>query len=841
MPDAPEQRLLEGGFRLDLALELLLDIEPARRDQYIRQAFAASESMQKYLRELAKSLASVDGFLEVVKRPDGQPFTSSDSRFRQGERIGRYMVESLVARGGSGEVYRAQQDTPRRIVALKVLKQEVNDDVWITRLRRESELLALLKHESIARVYDFGVVDRGGQCSFIAMEFVDGLPIDMYCQRNNLDLRRRVGLLASVAEAIAACHEIGVVHRDLKPENILVQDGDVPKIVDFGIAAWLGVARHTLMTNAVQPRGTLPYMSPDCFEAGAAATPERDVYSLGVMLYQLVLGRLPIEVGSDSVERAIWRIMSESPRAERRELRQIGSDLWAVVVKAMEKSPRYRYRNAGELAAELRRWLEHRPVLARTPSVLSILLGLSRRYPAASSLAAVAALSLIAGGVTATSLAIQARRASAELERSLATQRELVRKAIVGVHEAIRSIPEGSQARGTLSRSATDSLEALLATSPKDDPAPMAELADAYLRLAEDQGSPMGHNAGDVEGALYSLRRARDLARGAAELAPSDGGHILLLGLASQRTSRLLRSVGWNREALAVIDECLHWIDGRVEGELRSFALMAKSHVEHEALRALLALGLHGRAHARAQAFCDLVLREESLRRVNDAAITDLYYTAIRCCLMVGMNNEALQWNTKHRAVFVSRVERGERDLETMLNYYDSWRFEAMAWTGLHDHLSAVRCLERALAGFEELQQQRGLASVIDMVARLRMLLAESYAQMCEPDAALRYAQRAVESAEALMSTTSGSRRQQAVIAAVHASFARVAMNVAMCDCHDNSVTQRAIAAAQRSFELYKEHTATLDGWNIAFYYECPTPQEVDALAERMKGLTGVR
>ena len=270
-----------------------------------------------------------------------------------------------LARAGSGTVYKAEQDHPRRLVALKVIKPGVVTDESLRRFDRETEVLGRLQHPGIAQIYEAGTADpsTGGQ-PYFAMEYVvDGRPITAYAAAIGLTTDAWLLLLAEVCDAVHHAHQRGVSHRDLKPANILVDPAGQPKVLDFGIARVTDSdIQATMGTDLGQLLGTLPYMSTEQVGGDPLELDTRsDVYALGVILFELLAGRLPYALGRQLTE-AARIITEEEPPLLGAIDRAWRGDVEAIAAKALEKDKAARYQSAAELAADIRRYLAHEPI-----------------------------------------------------------------------------------------------------------------------------------------------------------------------------------------------------------------------------------------------------------------------------------------------------------------------------------------------------------------------------------------------------------------------------------------------------------------------------------------------
>lgn len=289
-------------------------------------------------------------------------------RVGPGDRLGDFVLKRLLGMGGMGAVYEAVQDAPRRSVAVKVLGASAQDAANAARrLRQEAELQGRLVHPGIAQVYDAGVADtEHGPVAYYAMEFIPGARgLTRYAEEKNLSLRERAALLARVCEAVEHGHRAGVVHRDLTPLNILVDAEGRPRIIDFGIARLSGESTGTLATRVGTLVGTLRYMSPEQCEADPRAIDARsDVYSLGVVLYELACGGAPYELDNLTLPQAVDVIRRTPARDAGATNPECRGDLAAVIKKALSKDKLARYQSAAELGEELERFARVEPVRA---------------------------------------------------------------------------------------------------------------------------------------------------------------------------------------------------------------------------------------------------------------------------------------------------------------------------------------------------------------------------------------------------------------------------------------------------------------------------------------------
>lgn len=395
----------------------LLDLGPEQRAVRLDQECAGDPALRAEVESLLAHVDAADGFLEAPLRPTvalagdrrrvPEPATAP-------EHIGGYRIRECYARGGMGNVYRAEQEHPRRTVALKTIRRQFQDEATLRRFRRECQVLGLLQHRGIAAVFDAGSFDRGeGAEPFLVMEFIEGRTLIDHAEHHVLDVDTRIGLMLEVCDAVHHAHQKGVVHRDLKPGNILVDASGQPKILDFGIARLLDAEPDavSLRTLPGQLLGTLPYMSPEQVAGDPAAVDTRsDVYALGVVLFELLAGQLPLATAGQSIPAAVRMIREQEPTRLGAVVASLRGDLETIVSKALAKEADRRYASAHALAADLRRYLAHAPIEARPSSVIYQLRKFGQRHRAL----AVAVLAIIvvsvSGAIIATAFAVRAAR-----------------------------------------------------------------------------------------------------------------------------------------------------------------------------------------------------------------------------------------------------------------------------------------------------------------------------------------------------------------------------------------------------------------------------------------------
>lgn len=418
---------------------------PEQRQAFLTQACGEDEELLRELLSLLAQPVANDGILERVASDIQNLHVLPAS-------IGGYRILRLIAEGGMGAVYEAEQDHPRRIVALKVMKFGLGSPELLRRFQREAQALGRLQHPGIARIYEAGVEQTsfGGQ-PYFAMEYIEGLSLLAYASAHHFDTRKKLEMTILICAAVQHAHERGIIHRDLKPANILVDAEGQPKVLDFGVARMMsrdGLA--TRQTEFGQMVGTLAYMSPEQMLGQAdEIDATTDVYALGVVLYELLAGRLPYALSAEILE-AIRTIREEEPAPLGSVAREYRGDLETIVRKAMEKEKARRYPSPALLAEDLRRYLSEEPVMAQPPSRSYRARKFVRRHKGLTAAVIAVAAVLAAGTVASTWQAIRARRAEraalVERDRATAAERAATRERNLADQARLRALEASRRA-----------------------------------------------------------------------------------------------------------------------------------------------------------------------------------------------------------------------------------------------------------------------------------------------------------------------------------------------------------------------------------------------------------
>ncbi|MBL8230616.1 MAG: serine/threonine protein kinase [Bryobacterales bacterium] len=551
----------ERWRRLEELFEEAVELAPDVRDRFLEEKCPEDPELRERLGALLRHDEShgaiIGQAIEAVCRTPPPPPIEFEGR-----RAGPYRIVREVGRGGMGIVFEAVRDDDQfqQRVALKLAAKAAYSPEALDRFRHERQLLAHLEHPHIARLLDGGTTED--DVPYFAMEFVEGEPIHAYAARRNLSLEARIGLFFQVCDAVEYAHRNLIVHRDLKPSNILVANGTA-KLLDFGIAKLIDPASDSGTTTI----GTMPvtpdYCSPEQVR-GERITTQTDVYSLGLVLYELLTGERAQHADTSSpmaLHRSICEIPLRSPSEQARLAGNpalaglLQGDLDIVIQTATHKDPRRRYASVEALQSDLRSYLERRPILARKDSSVYRLGKFARRNWLGLA-AAVLLLATLLGGILAARY--QAQRA----ERRFAQVRRIANALMVDVHDSIQYLPAATKAREVVLRTAMEYLDNL-AKEAAGDRTLQLELAEGYLRVATLSGSTITPNLGQTGDAQAVYEKANaivdkllkshsgdlDVAVTAMRFCTAYGEFLNSGGKTTQASPYLLRAIGIGENA----------------------------------------------------------------------------------------------------------------------------------------------------------------------------------------------------------------------------------------------------------------------------------------------------
>jgi serine/threonine protein kinase len=538
----------ERWERVKDILQSALERDAVDQLPFIAAACSGDEALRLEVESLLAYQSRQQGFIETHAANLSQLLGDEPSPI-VGQRIGVYRIVREIGRGGMGTVYLAERDDEqyRHQVAIKLVRRGMDTDLVVRRFKNERQILANLTHPNIAALLDGGTTEDG--LPYFVMEYISGTPIDVYCDTRQLSIVERLKLFRTVCAAVQYAHRNLIVHRDLKPNNILVTDDGTPKLLDFGIAKLLDVDQAsdlTQMTLAGRPM-TPEYASPEQAR-GDVVTVASDVYSLGVVLYELLIGCRPYRFKS-KLPHEISRVICEEPPAkpstalsrtpdaatpapdgaaaasaaieisrkrgvEPKKLKhQLQGDLDNLVLMALRKEPERRYASVDQFSEDIRRYLECQPIRARRDTFLYRSGKFVERNRLAVAAAIVIVLLLIGGMVTTT-------RAARRAERRFNDVRTLANSFMFEFHDAIKDLQGATPARELVVRRALQYLDSL-SQEAKGDESLQLELAAAYVKVGDVQGNHNFSNLGDTAGATASYRKAAEILEAAVSANPA--------------------------------------------------------------------------------------------------------------------------------------------------------------------------------------------------------------------------------------------------------------------------------------------------------------------------------
>src|ERR1700732_1804888 len=560
------------------ALDKLLHFSTTQRLDYLAEVARGDPELHRELESLLASHEEAGAeFLNMPASPTTASAVEADPQHTLlGRRLGAYQIVELIGIGGMGKVYRAfrADDQYRKRVALKVVRGGQDSGFVISRFKKERQILASLDHPNIARLLDGGTTEEG--VPYFVMELIEGKTIDRYCNDHNLATAERLKLFLQVCSAVQLAHQLLIVHRDLNPGNILVTSDGVPRLLDFGIAKLLdpdtGEGSEPTLTLTQFRAFTPGYASPEQIK-GEPITTATDVYSLGVVLYELLTGCSPY--GSSSltpheIGRAVCdlELVKPSTAIRRRSIsaqgggppvaagesnklsRRLKGDLDNIILMALRKEPQRRYNSVEQFAQDIRRHLGNVPVNARQDTAgyrASKFIARHKTGVAATAVFTMLLLAALLVTVREARIARQqaeiAREQRARAERRFNDVRKLANSLMFEVHDSIRNLPGATPARKLLVSRALEYLDSL-SQEASGDPSLQRELAAAYDRVGDVLGDSSAANLGDFAGASQSYAKALAIRESLAAASPTDLAVQTELADEYFRTAAVLQNTG---------------------------------------------------------------------------------------------------------------------------------------------------------------------------------------------------------------------------------------------------------------------------------------------------------
>jgi non-specific serine/threonine protein kinase/serine/threonine-protein kinase len=705
---------------------------------------------------LAADDGAEDAFLNVP--PHAALGLASLQASMVGRRCGPFELIEELGVGGMGEVYKARRvdDEYRHDVAIKLVHALPGASFIGNRLRAERQILASLQHPNIARLLDGGTTAEG--VPYLVMELIDGKPITDYCDEHKLDVRARLNLFLQVCAAVQYAHQRMVIHRDLKPSNILVTREGVPKLLDFGISKILhprAVPERTDVTIATLGILTPQYASPEQL-LGEPVTTASDVYSLGVLLYEVLTGTRPYALPDDtSREMRVSAIRSEPRRPSTVAAnRQLRGDLDRIVLMALRREPDRRYGTAEQLAEDIRRYLDHRPVMARPPTPAYLISSFVTRHRAAVAVSAFIVVGLVAGMVLFSRQARIAEGHRAQAEARFNDIRKLTNSLIFDIDSSIRDLPGGAATRKVLINTSLEYL-ATLAKDAAGDPDLQIDTAAAYQRLGDIQGSFQA-SQDDYSGALQSYQRALSLLEQAAASPQSRERATEEIQALYNRLSDVLWTVGEVDASLSYAERALlqaraGLTSGSSEAQDQFSAAiyrvdygykifrMTPDHARGARYMREALDGLAAVAHARAP---------PHIRRGLGVS----YYKYAELLLESGDFAAALDFSLKSMRIFAALQAGAPADPDFRVNEAAAKHYAAAALMNLNRLTEARRYEDAAFATMKSLRElDPGIAEFQGFVSMALTALAEISERQRQPAAAIPLLEEAIQASDAAL------------------------------------------------------------------------------------------
>jgi eukaryotic-like serine/threonine-protein kinase len=570
-------------------VDAALECPPGQRRGYLDKA-CPEPLVRRYVESLVLSYEQAGSFLEQPAVIGGAgPLPENEADVWAGRRIGPYEIIDEIGEGGMGAVYRARRadDQYQKQVAIKLVRSGLATSFTLARFKAERQILANLDHPNITRLLDGGATEEGQP--YLVMDYVQGLPLDEYCDQHKLIVTERLRLFRTVCSAVQYAHQNLVIHRDIKPSNILVTRDGVPKLLDFGIAKILdpaSAAPEAVRTQTMVRLLTPEYASPEQLR-GENITTASDVYSLGVVLYELLTGRRPYHLSGrllDEMARVVAEMQPEKPSSAvvgaeqvtsgrllkltpgaaygaregspQKLRRRLSGDLDNIVLTALRKEPQRRYASVEQFSEDVRRHLEGLPIVARPDTLSYRSSRFTKRHATAVTAAVLVAISLMAGLAVALQEARVARLQRARAERRFNDVRELANSLLFDIHDAIKDLPGSTSARKLLVDRALRYFDSL-AGEAGNDPSLQRELAAGYERVGDVQSKAGYGNVGNTNAAIASYRKSLVIREALVRANPSDTQDRYYLAETYRALGRILMGTGSAEAAYANLGSAL--------------------------------------------------------------------------------------------------------------------------------------------------------------------------------------------------------------------------------------------------------------------------------------------